>query len=151
VDGDRLLSVFGELAALCDWMIVEGLGGVRVPLSDHWELRDLIAALELPAVIVARPGLGGINHALLTIEALTQRAIPIAAVVLNHAQPAAATGDVALQIETTVELLRDRAGLPLLGPLEHARGLMDDWDGTAEALSRSEAISALADRLLRSA
>ena len=150
VEGDRLLSAYAQIAAQCDCMLVEGLGGVRVPLSDHWELRDLIAALELPAVIVARTGLGGINHAMLTIEALTQRSVPILALVLNHSHAAASTGDVELQIETTIELIRDRAGLPVLGPLEHTATLSADWDGALAGVSRSAAITALADLLLRS-
>ena len=58
--------------------IVEGAGGVLVPLNEQALLIDLIKALTLPVLIVARSGLGTINHTLLTIEALERRAIRIA-------------------------------------------------------------------------
>lgn len=62
--------------------IVEGAGGVLVPLNEHDLMVDLMVVLGLPAVIAARSGLGTINHTLLTIEALRNRAVPIAGVVM---------------------------------------------------------------------
>jgi dethiobiotin synthetase len=62
--------------------IVEGAGGVLVPLNEQVLLIDLIRRLKLPVVIVVRSGLGTINHTLLTIEALTRRALPIAGIVM---------------------------------------------------------------------
>jgi len=62
--------------------IVEGAGGVLVPLNERHLLIDLIAGLRLPVLIVSRSGLGTINHTLLTIEALGRRAVPIAGVVM---------------------------------------------------------------------
>ena len=68
--------------------IVEGAGGVLVPLSEQTLLIDLIQRLQrpapsvLPVLIVARSGLGTINHTLLTIEALGRRAIPVAGIVM---------------------------------------------------------------------
>ena len=62
--------------------IVEGVGGVLVPLNERHLLIDLIAGLKLPVLIVSRSGLGTINHTLLTIDALGRRAVPIAGVVM---------------------------------------------------------------------
>jgi dethiobiotin synthetase len=62
--------------------IVEGAGGVLVPLNERALMVDLILALGLPAVIAARSGLGTINHTLLTIEALRARAVTVAGVVM---------------------------------------------------------------------
>jgi dethiobiotin synthase len=62
--------------------VVEGAGGVLVPLNDRELMVDLIFALRLPAVVTTRSGLGTINHTLLTIEALRARAVPIAGVVM---------------------------------------------------------------------
>lgn len=62
--------------------IVEGAGGVLVPINDRETIADLIAALSLPAVVVARTALGTLNHTLLTIEALRRRSIAVAGVVL---------------------------------------------------------------------
>ncbi|GBR37362.1 biotin synthesis protein [Neoasaia chiangmaiensis NBRC 101099] len=66
-------------------LVVEGAGGLLVPVTDDWMLIDLIALYGMPVVLVARSGLGTINHTLLSIEALRARAIPIAGVVLNGA------------------------------------------------------------------
>jgi dethiobiotin synthetase len=62
--------------------IVEGAGGVLVPLNDDELLVDLIRKLELPALVVSRSGLGTINHTLLTIEALRRRQIAVAGIVM---------------------------------------------------------------------
>ncbi len=64
-------------------LVVEGAGGVLVPLSDRAMMIDLIAHLALPVVVVARSGLGTINHTLLTLAALRQRGVAVAGVVLN--------------------------------------------------------------------
>ncbi len=64
-------------------LIVEGAGGVFVPINRKQTMLDLIQHLELPALIVARSTLGTINHTLLTIEALRSRNIDIVGVVMN--------------------------------------------------------------------
>lgn len=64
-------------------LVVEGAGGVLVPLNDHAFMADLMARLGLPVIVVARSGLGTINHTLLTLEALHARKITVAGVILN--------------------------------------------------------------------
>ncbi|GCF12238.1 ATP-dependent dethiobiotin synthetase BioD [Haloarcula mannanilytica] len=64
--------------------VVEGIGGLRVPLADGREVIDLVADVGLPALVVARSGLGTLNHTGLTVQALRQRAVPVAGVVLNE-------------------------------------------------------------------
>jgi dethiobiotin synthase len=68
--GDRLL-------------VAEGAGGVLVPLTARETTCDLIAALRLPALVVARTRLGTLNHTLLTVEALLRRGLSVAGVLLN--------------------------------------------------------------------
>jgi dethiobiotin synthetase len=64
-------------------LIVEGVGGLLVPLSDGFSVRDLAADLGLPLVIAADPGLGTINHTLLTLEAARAARLDVVAVVLT--------------------------------------------------------------------
>lgn len=64
-------------------MVVEGAGGIHVPLNENHMIVDLISQLELPVLIVSRSGLGTLNHTLLTIEALRKRNISILGVVMN--------------------------------------------------------------------
>ncbi len=64
-------------------LIVEGVGGLLVPLADGFTVRDLAVALGLPVVIAASPGLGTINHTLLTIESARSGGLDVRAVVLT--------------------------------------------------------------------
>ena len=64
-------------------LVVEGAGGVLVPLNATELMADLILYLGLPALVVARSELGTINHTLLTVEALTRRNIPVMGIVMN--------------------------------------------------------------------
>lgn len=64
-------------------LVVEGAGGLLVPLNDRHLMIDLIAQLGLPAVLVARSGLGTLNHTLLSVAALKQRDIPLLGILLN--------------------------------------------------------------------
>ena len=66
-----------------DCMIVEGVGGILVPLDPKHTVIDMARWLGLPAIIVARPGLGTINHTLLTLYALKQAGVKVAGVVIN--------------------------------------------------------------------
>ncbi|MEA1866604.1 MAG: dethiobiotin synthase [Thermodesulfobacteriota bacterium] len=72
-----------RLESSCEILIVEGVGGVLVPLSRYLFLADLVADLKLPVLIVARSGLGTLNHTLLTLEALRNRNIQCVGVLLN--------------------------------------------------------------------
>jgi dethiobiotin synthase len=62
--------------------VVEGAGGVMVPLDDHTTIAVLMRALALPVIVVARSALGTINHTLLTLEALRTRTLRVAGVVM---------------------------------------------------------------------
>jgi dethiobiotin synthetase len=64
-------------------VIVEGIGGLLVPLADGWDVRALARALGLGVVVAARPGLGSLNHTLLTLEAARAAGLDLRAVVLT--------------------------------------------------------------------
>ena len=78
-----LVASARERAAGTDALIVEGVGGLLVPLDGEHLVRDLAVALGMPLVIAARPGLGTINHSLLTIEAARTHGLDVRAVVLT--------------------------------------------------------------------
>jgi dethiobiotin synthetase len=83
----RIRGAFQELQSAHDFVVVEGAGGVLVPLDDRRTMIDLMITLGIPVVLVARPGLGTINHTLLSIRALRLAGLDILAVVINHASP----------------------------------------------------------------
>lgn len=83
IDPERLRQAAREAAAGAEAIVCEGVGGLLVPLSPAYLVRDLAADLGYRLVIVAAPGLGTINHTLLTIEAARAAGLEVAAVVLN--------------------------------------------------------------------
>ncbi len=85
IDPSKIIDAFRLLSNRHDFMIVEGAGGIMVPLSENYTYLDLAKKLGLPVLIVARPGLGTINHTMLTIAALRGRKIEIAGIVINYA------------------------------------------------------------------
>ena len=83
VDPPALLAAIRRAGAEHETVIVEGVGGLLVPLGDGYGVRDLAVELALPLVLVARPGLGTINHTLLTLEVARASGLDVAGVVLN--------------------------------------------------------------------
>lgn len=90
-----------------EFAVVEGVGGLRVPLAGDAEVVDLVADLGLPAVVVARAGLGTLNHTALTVEALRRRDVPIRGILLDEY-----TGDGVAE-RTNPDELERMLGLPV--------------------------------------
>lgn len=82
IDSEALVSSVKSLDDV-DELIVEGAGGLLVPLADGWTMADLAAALGAELVVVTRPGLGTLNHTALTLEAARRRQLPIAGLVVS--------------------------------------------------------------------
>jgi dethiobiotin synthetase len=83
IEPERLLEVARAASRDADALVCEGVGGLLVPLSPSYLVRDLAADLAYPIVIAASPGLGTINHTLLTIESARGAGLEVAAVVLT--------------------------------------------------------------------
>jgi len=83
IDPERLREAAHVAAAGADAIVCEGVGGLLVPLSPSYLVRDLAVDLGYPLVVVAGPGLGTINHTLLTLEAARAAGLEVAAVVLT--------------------------------------------------------------------
>lgn len=97
--------------------VVEGVGGLLVPLADGYDVRDLAHALQLPVLIAARPGLGTISHTLLTLEAARRADLEVLAVVLTPWPEA--PGEVERSNRATIETLGEVA-VELLPVIERA-------------------------------
>lgn len=85
---DVIVQAYHALAELADIVIVEGAGGLLVPLNDEITMAELAAALNIPIVLVVGMRLGCINHALLSLEVMRARHLPIQAWVANPIDPA---------------------------------------------------------------
>ena len=83
LEPERILAAAARAAASADMLVVEGVGGVLVPLTTTYLVRDLAVELGLPMVVASRPGLGTINHTLLTVEALSAVGLEVVEIVLT--------------------------------------------------------------------
>jgi dethiobiotin synthetase len=112
---EPIVAAARELRASADGILVEGSGGLLVPISERDTFADLALALGLPLLIVTRPGLGTLNHTALTVEVARSRGITVAGLIVcgTSADP-----DVAERTNLT-ELRRIA---PLLGALPHDPG-----------------------------
>lgn len=113
IDIELIARRFGELQGRADFLVVEGAGGFRVPLSDAHDGADLAARLGLPVILVVRLRLGCLNHALLTAEAIRARGLRLAGWVANQVDAQMAC------VEENVGTLRARLAAPLLGVVPH--------------------------------
>jgi dethiobiotin synthetase len=117
LDMTRIVDAHAQALQMADVVVVEGVGGFRVPLTDAHDTADLAFALNLPVVLVVGMRLGCISHALLTAEAIAARGLPIAGWVANRVDPAMLFPD------ENIDTLRDRLDrqydAPLLGIVPH--------------------------------
>jgi 8-amino-7-oxononanoate synthase len=125
VDIDGVVSAIEDLRARCDTVVVEGAGGLLVPVDDRTTMAGLIARLGLPVVVVARPSLGTINHTALTVESARARGIHVIGVVVSdfpaHPDAAASTNPSEIERLCGVPLV---GVVPHLGDLDVERGLL---------------------------
>lgn len=142
-----IIRIFRELRQKHSFMLVEGAGGVYTPITQPLSMADLIYQMKLPAVIVGHSSLGGVNHALLTIQALRGRKIPILALVLNQRRPVL-TKTESLQEQSTVALLRRLAKVPVVGPIAYRKGINRHWEEGLTHLAETAAITRLARLIL---
>ncbi|MEW6021873.1 MAG: dethiobiotin synthase [Pseudomonadota bacterium] len=109
IEAVPILAAYTEILAASDSVVVEGVGGFRVPFNDSFDSADLAAQLNLPVVMVVGMRLGCISHALLTVEAIVARGLVLAGWVANTADP-----DMRF-FDENVEALAARIPAPLLG------------------------------------
>lgn len=85
VDREAIRGAFAAQAAGHELVLVEGAGGLRVPLDEGLDMAGLARELGLPVLVVARAALGTINHTRLTLEAAERDGLAVAGVVISHA------------------------------------------------------------------
>jgi dethiobiotin synthetase len=129
IDGAALAAEARRLAEGIDLLLVEGAGGLLVPLDARWTVADLAASLGAELVVVVRPGLGTLNHTALTLEAARARGLPVAGLVVSGWPPRPGV------VERT-NLERLEAMAPILAVLRRVRGVSVDA-GRAEAWRRA--------------
>jgi dethiobiotin synthetase len=133
ISAERLLGAYDLIATLADAVVVEGVGGFRVPLAKNFDSADLAQSLGLPVIMTVGLRLGCLSHALLTAEAIAARGLTLAGWVGNRMDPAMA------QVEENIAALEERLQAPLLGVLPWLK------QATPEAAASHLNFSLLAD------
>ena len=120
---EAILRIADRLRRRHDVMVVEGVGGLLVPLGARATVADLAAGLRLPVLIVARPGLGTLNHTLLTLAAARRAGLFVCGIVLNESCPPA-RGLMSRRLARDNRDVLARLGeAPVFGPLPFRAGL----------------------------
>lgn len=113
VDVPAIRAAFQALRARHAFLLVEGAGGLLVPIASDFTMADLMAEMELPILVVARGTLGTVNHTLLTLEAIERRGLPLAGVVVSHGPRRISGAE-----EENLVALRELLGTRLVGEIE---------------------------------
>ncbi|MFH1860655.1 MAG: dethiobiotin synthase [bacterium] len=109
---EKIIEAYSELANRHEIMVVEGIGGLLVPITYNYLVADLVMDLHLPLLIVSSSKLGTINHTLLTIECAKHRGIEVLGIVINTPYPSESP---TVAEQTASEVLRKVTDVPVLG------------------------------------
>jgi len=136
IDLQTIASSADELAQQSEWLIIEGVGGVMVPLNEHQDVGDLIATLECSVILVVGIRLGCINHARLSVRALTDAGFNCLGWVANCIDAGMP------KLSETLATLQSGLSIPALGVLP--------WSRSPDADEFEQAVSSIAIKILAS-
>lgn len=121
IDKDRLVNQYLKLQKENDIVIVEGAGGLAVPLAENEDgiylTKDLIKELNIPVLIVTHPALGTINHSLLTAEYAKKNGIAVLGFIINNMSQ-----EESLMEQDNVRMIEILSGVPVIGKIPYSKG-----------------------------
>jgi dethiobiotin synthetase len=121
IDKNRLVNQYLKLQKENDLVIVEGAGGLAVPLAENEDefylTKDLIRELNIPVLIVTHPSLGTINHSLLTAEYAKKNDITILGFIINNVSE-----EESLMEQDNVRMIENLSGVPVIGKIPYSKG-----------------------------
>jgi dethiobiotin synthetase len=118
INKKKIKRSFLTLLQRYDVVVVEGTGGLLVPINRRSLLIDIVKELKLPVLLVSRNKVGTINHTLLSIEALRKRRIPVIGVVFNNLSKTKK-----IILEDNQKIIRKISGIPVLGTLPRSNNI----------------------------
>lgn len=122
VDIAAIMAAYAKLAPAYDMMLVEGAGGLMVPIKENYHMRELARELDLGLIIVASPWLGTINHTLLTIEAARAAGLEVRGLIVSYTRPPSG----GIDERTNPWMLGRLTKIPLLGVLPYGASPQDE-------------------------
>jgi len=131
INFDVIKSAYSELEKRHDIVIVEGAGGIAVPIKKKFLISDLIKYLDIPAIIVARAGLGTINHTFLTIEYAKSSGKKIIGIIINDYRGG-------IVEEKNPGVITDLTGIPILGIIPYDQDICSEKGAPGNIVSLIE-------------
>jgi dethiobiotin synthetase len=122
---EEIKRAFRMMAAKYDAVVVEGIGGLMVPISKDYYVAELAAEIGLPLIIVARPGLGTINQTMLTLDHAMRAGLHVAGIVINYSSPP----EHSLAEQTNPGVLSRIAAAPLIGTFPYLKEVSGETIG----------------------
>ena len=119
VDIEKIKKAYRELARRYNVIIVEGIGGLLVPINKEYFVLDLARDFGLPLIVVSRPGLGAINHSMLTVNYALKEGLSIAGIIMNYTH----TPEDDLAEKTNPEVIKQISPVPIIGTFPYLRDL----------------------------
>ncbi|MFH1782990.1 MAG: dethiobiotin synthase [Candidatus Omnitrophota bacterium] len=121
IDLEKVWKSFKELKKLNDIVIVEGIGGLMVPICKQGKkvfyVLDMIKKMKLPVIIVSRPNLGTINHTVMTVDILKRSKVKIAGIIFNYTRPIKRD----ISIKTNPGIIEELTGIKVLGVMHYSK------------------------------
>ena len=115
VEPERIKEAFYRYAAEKELLLVEGVGGLLVPLRNDLLLADFLSSIPMPTLLVAASGLGTINHTLMSLEVLKSRSIPVLGVVFSDEEKGMGRDDVL--VNDNMRIISEIGGVDVFGRL----------------------------------
>ncbi|MEW6571816.1 MAG: dethiobiotin synthase [Nitrospirota bacterium] len=126
VDFEKIWQAYTSLKTNCDVVVIEGIGGLLVPITNDYYVLDLAKNFGLPVIITAKPGLGTLNHTMLTVRYGLKEGLVMAGVIINYSYPPENTP----AEDTNARIIRRICPIPLIGTFPHLdkidRGLIEE-------------------------
>ncbi|MEW6067370.1 MAG: dethiobiotin synthase [Nitrospirota bacterium] len=115
----KIKKAYVNLSKKYDAVIVEGIGGLLVPIRRDYFVIDLARDFGLPIIIVSRPSIGTINHTMLTVNYALKERLPVAGIIINYSHPPHET----LAEESNPDIIRQISPVPIIGIFPYLKDL----------------------------
>ncbi len=119
---DEIKKAYFILQASHEAIVVEGIGGIMVPVTKDYYVVDLAKEFSLPLLIVIKPGLGTINHTMLTVNYALEAGLEVAGIVINYSRPP----DNSLAEKTNPKVLEEICPIPIIGTFPYLKDVGED-------------------------
>jgi dethiobiotin synthetase len=119
VNFEKIRKAYAELSQKYDVVIVEGIGGLLVPIRKDYFVLDLARDFGLPIIVVSRPGLGTINHTMLSVNYAIEEGLTVAGIIINYSRPPQGSP----AENTNPDVIKKISPIPIIGIFPYLRDL----------------------------